>query len=954
MSELEKTYDPKIVEKKWYQFWEDGGYFKANPKSDKPTYSFVMPPPNVTGALHMGHALVGTLQDILIRYKRMSGFETLWLPGTDHAGISTQTVVERQLYLKTGKRRRDFSREEFLKHVWEWKESYQEKIVSQIKELGCSCDWSRLRFTMDDKANKAVKTTFKKMFDDGLIYRGNYLVNWDPITQTAIADDEVEHEERDSFLWHFRYPLVDDEKQTITIATTRPETMLGDVAVAVAPKDPRYKQFIGKFLRLPFVDRHIPVIEDSYVDKDFGTGAVKITPAHDHNDYEIGQRHDLEMINIMNPDGTLNENGGIFAGLSMLDAREEVVKRLNQEGLLVKTEPHKLRVGISYKSKAVVEPYLSKQWFIRMQPFKDKLIDAVEKKKVKLTPSYWEKTYFHWIHNLRDWCISRQLWWGHRIPIWYDKDDPEKMICYAGDDEPEEVVKNPGQYIQDEDVLDTWFSSALWPFSTLGWPEKTNDLEAFFPHSTLITGHDILFFWVARMIMMAEYTEKEVPFKEAFIHGLIFAKSYWREDEEKNISYVPQDERIQYETGTTPPKDVMHKWEKMSKSKGNVIDPIEIIDAYGTDAMRFALCFSVTDARQIDLDRRRFEEFKNFANKLWNATRFIFLNLDASDKADLPALTVQDIQNGIRENLFSLDDRWILSRLGQALANISISIEHYDYDEAAKKAYTFLWDEFCAYYLEMSKPYLFGKVGTSEMRTNKQLLLASILMNIIRLIHPIAPFITEEIFSRLKERFPITQVAGKGLNLYSEDFIKALQAEACIVSPFPKQVDKHLVSQAVEDDFAILAEVVHGIRNLRAEMQIPPSTATEVFLTPLEGSHLLHLVKENEAMVASLAPIASFHYQSPDENAFCSNTVVKEVTISLPLPKDLLEKEKNRLHKEIEKLEKNISSTKGRLNNPAFIDKAPKELVDKTKKQLAEMQAMIEEFRGKQSLLSNK
>ena len=527
MDELEKIYDPKIVEKKWYQFWQEHSFFSADAKSSKPKYSIPIPPPNVTGSLHMGHALVDTIQDILIRYKRMCGFEALWIPGTDHAGISTQTVVERHLFAKYGKRKRDFTREEFISHVWEWKDIYQEKILHQIKQLGCSCDWSRLRFTMDEASNLAVKTVFKKMYDDGIIYRGNYLVNWDPVAQTAIADDEVEYEEKASFLWHFSYPLADDPTKSITIATTRPETMLGDVAVAVHPDDPRYAGFVGQELLLPIQNRRIPIIKDLYVDKEFGSGAVKITPAHDINDYEIGQRHNLEMINIMNPDGTLNEKGGKFKGLSMQEARIAIVKEMQTLGFFLKQEPHQLRIGISYRSKAIVEPYLSKQWFIRMESFKDKLIEVVEKKEVKIVPPHWEKIYFHWIHNLRDWCISRQLWWGHRIPIWYHKEDPEKMICHIGEG-------SPGiDYIQDEDVLDTWFSSALWPFSTLGWPNKTDDLRAFFPHSTLITGHDILFFWVARMIMMAEYVEQKIPFKEIFLHGLIYGKSYWKEDKEK-------------------------------------------------------------------------------------------------------------------------------------------------------------------------------------------------------------------------------------------------------------------------------------------------------------------------------------------------------------------------------------------------------------------------------------
>jgi valyl-tRNA synthetase len=932
MDELEKIYDPKIVEKKWYQFWQDHGFFSADAKSSKPKYSIPIPPPNVTGSLHMGHALVDTIQDILIRYKRMSGFEALWIPGTDHAGISTQTVVERHLFAKYGKRKRDFTREEFISHVWEWKDIYQEKILHQIKQLGCSCDWSRLRFTMDEASNLAVKTVFKKMYDDGIIYRGNYLVNWDPVAQTAIADDEVEYEEKASFLWHFSYPLADDPTKSITIATTRPETMLGDVAVAVHPDDPRYAGFVGQELLLPIQNRRIPIIKDLYVDKEFGSGAVKITPAHDMNDYEIGQRHNLEMINIMNPDGTLNEKGGKFKGLSMQEARIAIVKEMQTLGFFLKQEPHQLRIGISYRSKAIVEPYLSKQWFIRMGSFKDKLIEVVETKEVKIVPPHWEKIYFHWIHNLRDWCISRQLWWGHRIPIWYHKEDPEKMICHIGEG-------SPGiDYIQDEDVLDTWFSSALWPFSTLGWPNKTDDLTAFFPHSTLITGHDILFFWVARMIMMAEYIEQKVPFKEIFLHGLIYGKSYWREDKEKNIAYVTQEERLSYELGETVPKDVFTKWEKMSKSKGNVIDPLEIIDEYGADAMRLALCFSVTHARQLDLDRRRFEEFKNFANKFWNAARFIFLHLES--------LKISYLEDGIEETILTLDDKWILSRLGGVIIQVNSLIENYDFDEVAKKFYSFFWDEFCAYYLEISKPYLFGKKGTPEVRKNKQILLLSILMNVVRLLHPIAPFITEELFFKIKTKFPFQGTVRDSLNSYSKDFLQALKAKACIVAPYPRWIDQRLISPKIEEEFSFLSEVVYAIRNIRSEMGVPPGILTDLYV---EGNS--HLLQKNEEIITSLVRVNNLQYQEPDAHLFVSKASVRDIQISLPLPKDLQEKECQRLEKEIEKTIKQIEGIKQRLNNPSFAEKAPKELVEASKKNLLEQQNKVAEIKKLRSIL---
>ncbi|HEV7736780.1 MAG TPA: valine--tRNA ligase, partial [Chlamydiales bacterium] len=559
MSDLAKAYDPKLIEEKWYSFWEKGGFFKADPTSGKPPYCIVIPPPNVTGVLHMGHALVDTLEDILIRWKRMQGFEALWVPGTDHAGIATQTVVEKHLYAKTGKRRKDFDREEFLQHVWDWKDRSQAHIIHQIKKLGCSCDWSRFRFTMDEDLCQAVRVVFKKMYDDGLIYRGDYLVNWDPVAQTALSDDEVEHEERTSFLWHIRYPFADGSG-SLQIATTRPETMLGDTGVAVHPSDARYLSAIGKQIRLPITGRLIPIIADHFVDPAFGSGAVKLTPAHDFNDFEAANRHGLPLINILTPDAKINEEGGIYAGLSIEEAREQVLLELQRLGLLIKTEPHTLRVGLSYRSKAVVQPYLSKQWFVKMTHFKEKLISAVKEKRVELIPPHWEATYFHWIENLRDWCISRGLWWGHRIPIWYDKNDPSNIICYDGVG----PAPDPERYVQDPDVLDTWFSSSLWPFSVFGWPENTADLQTFYPTSTLITGHDILFFWVARMILMGEYVMGEVPFKETFLHGLIYGKSYWRMNQDGIAIYATPDEKKAYDLGAPLPAHVHSKWEKMS------------------------------------------------------------------------------------------------------------------------------------------------------------------------------------------------------------------------------------------------------------------------------------------------------------------------------------------------------------------------------------------------------
>nr|NGX45240.1 Valine--tRNA ligase [Chlamydiota bacterium] len=712
---MSSQYSPSEIEARWYPFWEEGGFFKARANSPKPAYCIPIPPPNVTGVLHMGHALVDTLQDVLIRYQRMAGFEALWVPGTDHAGIATQTVVERDQIARTGKRRSDFEREEFLELVWEWKEKSQEHILRQLRRLGCSCDWDRLAFTMDETRSRAVKTLFKKMFDEGLIYRGDYLVNWDPVTQTALADDEVEYEERETRLCTLRYPI-EGTDGFIEVATTRAETMLGDTAVAVNPKDERYSALVGKMVRLPIVDRLIPIIADNYVDPEFGSGAVKITPAHDPNDYEIGLRHDLPMINLMTPDGKMNENTGEFAGLTMEEGRLAVLQKLKSLDAVVQAIPYNHRVGVSYRSKAVIEPYLSKQWFVKMSQFKEPLIEAVKLGKVKIIPKDWENTYFHWIENLRDWCISRQLWWGHRIPIWYRG---EEMVCFDGEGVPPEVEKDPSGLVQDEDVLDTWFSSALCPMSIHGWPEKSAVLGKFYPASVLITGHDILFFWVARMIMMGEYTTKEVPFPETFIHGLIYGKSYWRYGEDGNIAFVTGKERLDYDLGKTPPPEVHSKWEKMSKSKGNVIDPIEIIDTYGTDAMRLALTSVATHARQIDLDRRRFEEYKNFINKLWNGARFVLMNLEDLSK--------EELASGINPAHLKLEDKWMLSRLNSAIKEMHTHLEAYAFDKTAHLAYTFFWDVFCAYYVELVKPTLFGKVGTDSDRLVKKQILFVVL-----------------------------------------------------------------------------------------------------------------------------------------------------------------------------------------------------------------------------------
>ena len=943
--ELEKNFDAKKIESKWYSFWKENNLFQADVNSGKKAFTICLPPPNITGALHMGHALGSTLQDILIRWKRMCGYEALWIPGTDHAGIATQTTVERHLIKKYAKTRKEFSREEFLNHVWEWKEKHQDKILSQLMRLGASCDWSRLRFTMDDACNKAVRKMFKKMYDEGLIYRGKYLVNWDPETQTALADDEVEYEDRNSFLWHIKYPLKDGSG-FIHIATTRPETMLGDTAVAVSPKDDRYQELIGKTLVLPLTNREIPIIKDHMVDPEFGTGAVKVTPAHDPNDYQTGLTHNLPFINIMTPDGKINENGGKFAGMTMAEARKAVVEELKVLGFLEKIEPHLHRVGISYRSKATIEPYMSKQWFVKMNGFQDSLRSAVENSDVKLIPKNWENTYFHWINNLRDWCISRQLWWGHRIPVWYNIKDSSQVICYDGEGEPEEVKNNPEDWIQDEDVLDTWFSSGLWPFSTLQWPENTSDLQKFYPNSVLITGHDILFFWVARMIFMSKYALDEYPFSDVFLHGLIYGKSYWRNNPGGGISYVSDEERIAYDLGKPIPKDVYCKWEKMSKTKGNIIDPLEIIDDYGTDAMRMALCASATQAREIDLDRRRFEDFRNFANKIWNGARFVFMNLEG----DSP-LTVQEFCEGLNETLFTLEDHWILSMLNKTVKEVNEKLGMYSFDQAAMQAYDFFWKDFCSYYLEIAKPILFGKVGTTESRKNKQKLLVIILCQAMRLIHPMAPFITEEIFQLLKLRLDNVQIKNKS-DPYTEETIEALNSIACMKAKYPQIIRKSDLNPVIDKTFDLVDRMVYTIRNLRGEMKLAPGTPCDVYIIGDYKDSNFNLIKENLQIIHALIRINKLECKEKETSiGFVSTGIVEGMKVVIPMPPELLQGEIARLIKEQSKLISQIEKLNSQFANESFVSRAPAELIQKQResleqanKELMEVKVKLNEF----------
>lgn len=930
--DLPKAFDPHASEATISNLWEKGDFFKANPHSNKPAYCIVMPPPNVTGVLHMGHALVTTLQDILIRWKRMSGFEALWIPGTDHAGIATQTVVERYLAAQ-GKRRTDYPREEFIKIVWEWKEKHEKVILSQLKRMGASCDFSRLRFTMDEGCNKAVNTIFKRLYEEGLIYRGDYLVNWDPVAQTALADDEVEYEERDGSLWYFKFPLKDGSEHCC-IATTRPETMLGDVAVAVNNNDARYRHLIGKMILHPLTQREIPIIADPFVDPEFGTGMVKITPAHDPNDYQMAFRHNLEMINVLTPDGKINENGGAYQGMSRETARVEIVKKMQSLSLVETIKKHRNRVGVSYRSKAVIEPYLSKQWFVKMEPLKEQV--SKRKESVKLIPGSWENTYDHWMKNLRNWCISRQLWWGHRIPIWYHKDDPEKMVC--GVETPPEVTKEPEKWVQDSDVLDTWFSSALWPFSTLGWPEKTPELEKFYPNSVLITGHDILFFWVARMIFMGEYALKELPFPETFLHGLIFGKSYWKNNPDGGITYIMGEERKEYDLGKTPPKDVHSKWEKLSKTKGNVIDPLEMIQDYGTDAVRLSLCACANQSPQIDLDRRKFEEFKNFANKVWNGARFTFMHLEG--------LSTDELAKGFSKEDLALEDRWILSCLNKINCDVNQALANYSFDKAADSAYNFFWKEFCAYYLEIAKPVLFGKEGTPKEKVTKQKILAVVLCNVVRLLHPMTPFITEELFQLLKKRFP-GLTANPQADPYTQEMVKALSFPVCSLSPYPQLIVEADISTEIEEGFALVEKVVYTVRNIRGEMKIPPATATDIFIATKNP-----LIRENIKILKALVKTnrVEVSEQLPKLSTISATGALGETEIMIPLPQELAQAEKGRLVKEREKLLKTIESLRGLLSNSDFHSRASPEVVSKQKEALHSAEKELDIIQNKLTL----
>ncbi|ABK99195.1 valine--tRNA ligase [Pelobacter propionicus] len=865
--ELAKGYEPHDVEKKWYAEWEEKHYFHADATSDNKPYSIVIPPPNVTGALHMGHALNNTMQDILCRWKRMQGHNVLWMPGTDHAGIATQNVVERQLAAE-GMDRHDLGRDAFIQRVWKWKAESGGQIIGQLKRLGASCDWERERFTMDAGLSKAVRTVFVKLHQDGLIYRDNRLINWCPRCHTALSDIEVEHEEQKGHFWHIRYPVVGEPGRFVIVATTRPETMLGDTAVAVHPEDERYSDLVGKKVLLPLVNREIPVVADDYVDREFGTGVVKITPAHDFNDFEVGLRHGLDKINVFDESGVINAAGHQYEGMDRFAARERIVADLEQAGLLDRIEDHAMSVGGCYRCKTVVEPYLSLQWYVKVGPLAERALQAVKEGKTRILPKQWENTYYDWMENIRDWCISRQIWWGHRIPAWFC--DHCGGVTVAMEDPTSCSACGSDEIHQETDVLDTWFSSALWPFSTMGWPDKTPELERFYPTSCLVTGFDILFFWVARMMMMGLHFMDQVPFTDVYIHALV--------------------------------RDA--HGQKMSKSKGNVIDPLTIIDQYGTDAFRFTLAAFAAQGRDIKLAEERIAGYRNFCNKVWNAARFTLMNLDGFDP---DGITLGELS-------LSAGDKWILHRLNETARLVDESLTGYRYNESASALYQFTWSEFCDWYLELSKQDLYN--GTPERKKTSQYVLWYTLDHLLRLLHPFMPFITEEIWQALPG---------------------SKASPTIMQAPFPMPADERSFAQEAAAMERVM-EVIGSIRNIRGEMDVPPSKQIATILSCANAASL-ELMQQSQSAIVNLARISDLTIgQGLEKPEDASIQVAGDVQIFVPL-KGLVnvEEEEKRLSKEIAKIEKEIDMFSKKLQNPSFVDRAPAEVVAKEREKLAEV-----------------
>ncbi len=871
--ELAKTYDPKEIEDRLYQNWLDKKYFHAEVDRSKKPFTIVMPPPNITGQLHMGHALDNTMQDTLIRYKRMQGYNALWQPGTDHASIATEVKVIEKLR-EEGIEKEDIGREAFLDRVWEWREEYGGRIVSQLKKLGSSADWDRERFTMDEGCSKAVTEVFTKLYEKGWIYKGNRIINWCPVCQTSISDAEVEHVEQAGKFWHILYPIAGSEEK-VEIATTRPETMLGDTALAVNPEDERYTHLIGKKVMLPIVNKEIPIVADPYVDKEFGTGVVKITPAHDPNDFEVGKRHDLPVINILNDDATINENGGKYQGLDRYEARKQIVAELDELGLLVRVEDHVHNVGTHDRCKTTVEPMVKQQWFVKMNEMIKPAVESVKKGDIKLIPERMDKTYFNWTDNIRDWCISRQLWWGHRIPAFYCSDCGEMTVTK---EIPKICPKCGGSHLkQDEDTLDTWFSSALWPFSTLGWPEKTEDLDYFYPGDVLVTGYDIIFFWVIRMIFSGYEQMGEKPFHTVLFHGLV------RDDQGR----------------------------KMSKSLGNGIDPLEVIDKYGADALRMTLLTGNAPGNDMRFYWERVEANRNFANKVWNASRFILMNLPE-----------ENIQAPKAEEL-EVADRWIMSRVNSVIKEVTENMDKYELGIAVQKVYDFIWNEFCDWYIEIVKPRMYAKEENPLSANAALYTLTEVLSKALKLLHPVMPFITEEIYLSLQP-----------------------QEESIMISSWPEYEEVKEDTEA-EEIVACMQEIIRGIRNVRTEMNVPNKRKASVYLVANDEK----IAKDIEAVKASFIHMMNaeaVHVQT-DKAGIADDAVSvvgAKAVVYMPMS-DLvdLDKERERLQKEAAKLEKELKRSNGMLGNEKFLKNASPEKVAEEKEKLQKYQQMMEQVK---------
>ncbi len=872
--QLDKGYEPQKVEKHWYQYWESQGLFRAAETSEKPGYSIVIPPPNVTGVLHMGHALNNTLQDILCRYRRLRGDNVLWMPGTDHAGIATQNVVERKL-AEEGTDRHQVGREKFIDAVWQWRKQYGGAIINQLKRLGASCDWERERFTMDEGLSRAVRKVFVDLYHQGLIYRDDYIINWCPRCHTALADLEVEHEDLDGHLYHICYPFPNSD-DGIVVATTRPETMLGDTALAVHPDDERYHNCKAEEVILPLMNRPIPIIRDTYVDMSFGTGGLKVTPAHDPNDYEIGLRHSLPSVKVIGDDGKMTTEAGRFEGLDRFECRKAVLDALKEENLLSNVEPYKHGVGHCYRCKTIIEPNLSKQWFVKVKPLAARAITAVEEGQTKIVPTMWTNTYYDWMHNIRDWCISRQIWWGHQIPAWTCQGCSHIIVAM---ETPKRCSDCGGQdLVQETDVLDTWFSSALWPFSTMGWPDHNELLGTFYPTSVLVTGFDILFFWVARMMMMGIHFMDDVPFTDVYVHALV------------------RDEDGQ----------------KMSKSKGNVIDPLVVIDKYGTDAFRFTLAAFAAQGRDVRLSEKRIEGYRHFVNKLWNAARFALMH-------------VENNASRLDADQFSLPDKWILSRMNQVAITVAEAIDTYRFNDAASAAYQFVWHEFCDWYLEAIKLTLYAQDNQDRQMATKAVLLR-VLGDTLILLHPFMPFITEELWHRL----PGTEAS-------------IMQA---VYPTDGKDTSDHFHNPGAEADMIQIIAIVTGVRNIRGEMNLPPSLALDVTVQ-VNGTAARKTVETHQDLIQHLGRIKSLLIEEPGERPDAAATaLVTGATIYVSLEGVIdFEKEALRLNKELQKLAKELDGVNRKLNNANFLEKAPNNVVAKVRAkhaQLSEKQTALE------------